>query len=131
MFCLLLLFWRRNDSKRNLLRNLCLVSSRYVLSPQWGRKGIVWPDQISAAKQTTVSENWKPDHGSLNQGLTLSSDETLPTLTFLNIKITFRVPTYISSLLIYVIDLTAELKVSLSFAFDSVMFTKHAKTYLT
>ena len=52
------------------------------------------------------------------------------TLTFLNIKITFRVPTYISSLLIYVIDLTAELKVSLSFAFDSAMFTKACKNVL-
>lgn len=52
------------------------------------------------------------------------------TLTFLNIKITFRVPTYISSLLIYVLDLAAELKVSLSFAFDSVMFTIARKNVL-
>ena len=47
-----------------------------------------------------------------------------------NLKITFRVPTYIGSLLIYVIDLAAEFQVSLSLAFDSAMFTKACKNVL-
>ena len=43
------------SSKRSLFRNRYLVSSRNALSLQRGIDGIVWRDETTASKETTVS----------------------------------------------------------------------------